>query len=190
MYNFQVRDAKKVYKELHKSSFPFEHFWNELRYNPKWMEDSQSKKQKTKSGATPSSSNPSTPESVNIEDDSGGLERPMGRKAAKERARKSKSKLSEDNNSSSTYFIKLFEEMKEEKKKMAEKKVTFMEKMVVVEQEKLVVEQEKVAIEQEKVQLEQMKEEQKIMLIDTSVMPPIQAEYFKRLQMEIVAKKM
>ena len=28
------------------------------------------------------------------------------------------------------------------------------------------------------------------MLIDMSVMPPIQAEYFKRLQMEIVAKKM
>ena len=183
MYNFQVRDAKKVYKEPHKSSFPFEHCWNELRYNPKWMEDSQSKKQKTKSDATPSSSNPSTPESVNIEDDSGGLERPMGRKAAKERARKSNSKLSEDNNSSSTYFIKLFEEMKEEKKKMAGKKVTYMEKMVVVEQEK-------VAIEQEKVQLEQMKEEQKIMLIDTSVMPPIQAEYFKSLQMEIVAKKM
>ena len=35
------------------------------------------------------------------------------------------------------------------------------------------------AIEQENVQIEQMKEEQKIMLIDTSVMPPIQAEYFK-----------
>ena len=35
------------------------------------------------------------------------------------------------------------------------------------------------AIEQEKVQIEQMKEEQKIMLIDTSVMPPIQAGYFK-----------
>ena len=105
MYNFQVRDAKKVYKELHKSSFPFEHCWNELRYNPKWIEDSQSKKQKTKSGATPNSSNPSTPESVNIEDDSGGLERPIGRKVAKERARKSKSKLSEDNNSSSTYFM-------------------------------------------------------------------------------------
>ena len=62
------------------------------------MEDSQSKKQKTKSGATPSSSNLSTPESVNIKDDSGGLERPIGRKAAKERARKSKNKLSEDNN--------------------------------------------------------------------------------------------
>ena len=104
------------------------------------MEDSQSKKQKTKSGATPSSSNPSTPKSVNIEDDSGGLERPIGRKAAKERARKSKSKLSEDSNSSSTYFMKLFEEMKEEKKKMTEKKVTYMEKMVVVKQEKVAIE--------------------------------------------------
>ena len=154
------------------------------------MEDSQSKKQKTKSGATSNSSNPSTPESVNIEDDSGGLERPIGRKAAKERARKSKSKLSKDDNSSSTYFMKLFEEMKEKKKKMAEKKVTYMEKMMVIEQEKLVVEQEKVAIEQEKVRLEQMNEEHKIMLIDTSIMPPIQPEYFKRLQMEIVAKKM
>ena len=133
MYNFQVRDAKKLHKKLHKSSFPFEHCWNELRYNPKWMEDSQSKKQKTKSGATPSSFNPSTLESVNIEDGSGGLERLIGRKAAKERARKLKSKLSEDNNSSSTYFMKLFEEMKEEKKKMVEKKVTYMEKMVVVE---------------------------------------------------------
>ena len=129
------------------------------------MEDSQSKKQKTKSGATPSSSNPSTPESVNIEDDSGGLERPIGRKAVKERARKSKSKLSEDDNSSSIYLMKLFKEMKEEKKKMEEKKFTYMEKMMVVEQEN--------------VQFEQMKEEQKIMLIDTSVMPPIQAEYFK-----------
>ena len=136
---------------------------------------------KNKSGTTPSSSNLSTPESINIEDDSGGFERPIGRKAVKERARKSKSKISEDDNSSSTYFMKLFEEMKEEKKKMPEKKVTYMEKMVVVEHEKLVVEQEKVAIEQEKVQLEKMKEEQKIMLIDTSVMPPIQAEYFKRL---------
>ena len=35
------------------------------------------------------------------------------------------------------------------------------------------------AIEQENVQIEQMNEEQKIMLIDTSVMPPILAEYFK-----------
>ena len=60
---------------------------------------------------------------------------------------------------------------------------------MVVEQEKLIVEQEKVAIEQEKVQLEQMKEEQKIMLIDTSVMPPIQAEYFKCLQIEIVTPR-
>ena len=93
MYNFQVRDAKKVYKELHKSSFPFEHCWNELRYNPKWMEDSQSKNQKTKSGATPSSSNPSTPESVNIENDSGGLERPRLRKSEQESQRANSLKI-------------------------------------------------------------------------------------------------
>ena len=50
--NFQIRDAKNLYKELYKSSFPFEHCWNELRYQPKWMEDSQANKQKTKHNAT------------------------------------------------------------------------------------------------------------------------------------------
>ena len=79
-----------MYKELHKSSFPFEHCWNELRYNPKWMEDSQSKKQKTKSGATPSSSNPSTPESVNIEDDSGGLGEANGKEGCERASKKVK----------------------------------------------------------------------------------------------------
>ena len=36
--------------------------------------------------------------------------------------------------------MKLFEEMKEVKKKMTEKKVTYMEKMVVVKQEKVAIE--------------------------------------------------
>ena len=40
-----------LYNELYKSSFPFEHCWNELRYQPKWMEDPQAKKQKTKHNA-------------------------------------------------------------------------------------------------------------------------------------------
>ena len=50
--NFQLRDAKNLYKELYKSSFPFEHCWNKLSYQPKWMEDFQAKKQKTKHNAT------------------------------------------------------------------------------------------------------------------------------------------
>ena len=68
---FQIRDVKNLYRELYKSSFPFEHCWNELRYQPKWMEDSQAKKQKSKHNATPGSSVLSTPESLNLGDDDG-----------------------------------------------------------------------------------------------------------------------
>ncbi|KAL7262731.1 hypothetical protein ACSBR1_000986 [Camellia fascicularis] len=31
-----IRDMKKLYKELYKLSFPFEHCWHELRDQPKW----------------------------------------------------------------------------------------------------------------------------------------------------------
>ena len=59
------------------------------------MEDSQTKKQKSKHNATPGSSMPSTPESINLGDDDGShgsLDRPSGRKAEKVRLRKSKIK--------------------------------------------------------------------------------------------------
>ena len=52
------------------------------------MEDSQAKKQKSKHNATPGSSVPSTPESVNLGDDDGpygSLDIPPGRKAEKAR---------------------------------------------------------------------------------------------------------
>ncbi|KAL7238906.1 hypothetical protein ACSBR2_004911 [Camellia fascicularis] len=31
----KIHDAKKLYKKLYKSSFPFEHCWHELRDQPK-----------------------------------------------------------------------------------------------------------------------------------------------------------
>ena len=44
----QNHDVKKLYKEFHKLSFPFEHGWHELRDQPKWREDYSMKKQKPK----------------------------------------------------------------------------------------------------------------------------------------------
>ena len=49
--------------------------------------------------------------------------------------------------------------------------------------------QERFAYEQEKLQLEQMKEDERIMMIDTSGMPKMLADFYIQRQMDIVAKR-
>ncbi|XP_028068935.1 glutathione S-transferase T3-like [Camellia sinensis] len=94
----KILDAKKLYKELYKSSFPFEHCRHELRDQQKWREEYSMKKQKPKKVATPGVCSPSAPDSINLEDndvshnDNVDLERPPGRKAEKERLNKRKNK--------------------------------------------------------------------------------------------------
>ena len=149
------------------------------------MEDSQAKKQKSKHNATPGSSVPSTPESVNVGDDDGpygSLDRPLGRKAEKARLRKSKSKEA-GGDAKNVGLINLLAIMQEEKKVANEKKFEMMEKCYLQEQQRLLQ-------EKEKMKMEQMKEEDRIMSMDTSCMPQLQAEYYQRRQMEILGKKM
>ncbi|KAH7688505.1 Glutathione transferase protein [Dioscorea alata] len=181
----KIRDAKNLYKELHNSSFQYEHCWNELRYQPKWMEDSQAKKQKTKYNATPGSSVPSTADSINLGDDGGSyesLDRPPGRKAEKARLRKSKSKEG-GGDAETSALLQLLAEMKEEKKVVNEKKFEMMEKCYLQEQQRLMQ-------EKEKMQIEQLKEEDRIMSMDLGGMSSVQTEYYRRRQMEILEKKM
>ena len=138
VFIFQIRDAKKLYKELYKSAFPFEHCWKELRSHSKWMEECQTKKQKTGSTATPGSSCPSTPDSINLEDENENyvdLERPQGRKAEKDQLKKQKSK-DRENESTNSPLVKLFEEIKEERKAMNEKKMEMFERTYLQEQQK------------------------------------------------------
>ena len=66
--------------------------------------------------------------------------------------------------------------------KLYGKKIEMLEKCYSQEQERLVQ-------EQEKMQMEQLKEEERIMSMDTSGMPPLQAEYFQRRQMEILQQR-
>ena len=149
------------------------------------MEDSQAKKQKSKHNATPGSSVPFTPESVNLGDDDGpygSLDRPPGRKAEKARLRKSKSKEA-GGDAKNVELINLLTIMQEEKKVANEKKFDMMEKCYLQEQQRLLQ-------EKEKMKMEQMKEEDRIMSMDTSCMPQLQAEYYQRRQMEILGKKM
>ncbi|KAI7981769.1 NADPH-dependent thioredoxin reductase 3 [Camellia lanceoleosa] len=180
----QIHDAKKLYKELYKSSFPFEHCWHELRDQPKWREEYSMKKQKPKKVVTPGVCSPTRVDSINLEDndvshnDNVGLERPPGRKAEKERLNKRKNK-DRGNERGSTILI-LLEDLKEDRKKMNDKKIEIYERSYLQEQEKIdnekkrtQTEQEKVDNEKEKIRMEQLKEEERIMSIDTSGLPPL-----------------
>ncbi|XP_028054596.1 glutathione S-transferase T3-like [Camellia sinensis] len=156
----KILDAKKLYKELYKSSFPFERCWHELRDQPKWREEYSMKKQKPKKVATPGVCSPSAPDSINLEDHD----------------------VSHNDN--------------EDRKKMNDKKIEMYERLYLQEQEKIdnekkrtQTEQEKVDNEKEKIRMEQLKEEERIMSIDTSGLPSLQAEYLHRRQMEILQKK-
>ncbi|XP_028073585.1 glutathione S-transferase T3-like [Camellia sinensis] len=196
----QILDARKLYKELYKSSFPFEHCWHELRDQPKWREEYSMKKQKPKKVATPGVCSPSAPDSINLEDhdvshnDNVDLERPPGRKAEKERLNKRKNK--DRGNEGGSPILILLEDLKEDRKKMNDKKIEMYERSYLQEQEKIdnekkrtQTEQEKVDNEKEKIRMEQLKEEERIMSIDTSGLPSLQAECLHRRQMEILQKK-
>ncbi|CAL5410251.1 unnamed protein product [Camellia sinensis] len=176
----KIDDAKKLYKELYKSSFSFEHCWHELRDQPKWREEYSMKKQKTKKVATPSVCCPCTPGTINLEDndashnDNVDLERPPGRKTEKERLNKRKNK--DRGNEGGSPILILLEDLKEDRKKMNDKKIEIYERSYLQEQEKIdnekkrtQTEQEKVDNEKEKMRIEQLKEEERIMSIDTSV---------------------
>ena len=156
------------------------------------MEDSQAKKQKSKHNATPGSSVPSTPESINLGDDDGShgsLDRPSGRKAEKARLRKSKSKEA-GGDAKNVELINLLAIMQEEKKLANEKKFEMMEKCYLQEQQRLLHEEQCLLQEKETMKMDIMKEENRIMSMDTSCMPQLQVEYYQRRQMEILGKKM
>ena len=50
-------------------------------------------------------------------------------------------------------------------------------------------EQKQVTLREKEIEIQQRSEDAKIMAMDTSGMPPIQAEYFISLQKEILAKR-
>ena len=197
-----------MYQELHKTSFQFDHCWNMLRCNPKWLEHYERDKMKrTRSAIT---SSPSTPELINLGEDEVSyeafvnLERPLDRKVEKERLRKRKS---EDNTSSN----RILNEIKEEKK-INDEEIEILEKACFQEHEKeqeqdrrkqeqeqkririkkeqeQEQEQERLRIMQEKLRMEQLKEEERIIMMDTSSLSQMQQEYYHQRQIEILESR-
>ncbi|CAL5419367.1 unnamed protein product [Camellia sinensis] len=166
------KDAKKLYKDLYHSNFPFEHCWNELRSQPKWMEDTTTKKQKSTKNASLATSTPCTPYSVNLEnnDNYDVVERPIGRKAAKKNKAKDLG-----NNVTELPFVKLLEEIKVKNDITNEKKIKIFEKSYLQEERRI--------------ENEEMREEERIISMDTSIMPPLQAQYIRQRQMQILEKR-
>ncbi|KAL7173858.1 hypothetical protein ACSBR2_033173 [Camellia fascicularis] len=121
----KIGKAKLMYQEFLKASFQFERCWNVLRYQPKWLEECEKKNPKRKKASATSS--PFAPEAINLVEDD---ERPLNRKAEKERLNKRKSKDSTGSN-----YAGILNGLMEEKKKANDKEMEILEKACLQKQE-------------------------------------------------------
>jgi hypothetical protein len=122
-----------------------------------------------------------------------GMSRPIGRKAAKERLKKGKDKHIISEIAPVTLFI---EEMKQDRKEKETKRAELFDQIYIQEQERiridqarLQVDQENHALKKEKLRLKALKNDERIMGMNTDGMPPLQAEYYNKLKMEILARQ-
>jgi hypothetical protein len=116
------------------------------------------------------------------ENDIVDLERPIGKKAAKEREKKRKSKDCGDKE----IMTEVLTELTEVKKRSYEERM----KIIDTAKEEIVrIEKQKLEIELMKEAREQKKEDREIMMMDTSYLSSIQLEYIQSLQMEIIQKR-
>ncbi|KAG6642299.1 hypothetical protein CIPAW_09G133100 [Carya illinoinensis] len=181
-----------MFLELEKKSFNFDHCWQVLRFHPKWVEHMDMVKPKKKP-----SSHDSTPNSINLGEDedfhcaSSNLERPIGRKAEKE-----KRKRKEMTNSDSLVVLNEMAEIRKSKLVLMQEARDHDNKMLCLRQEKvslkqdeLRIQKEKVLLQQVKARLEEKKEDERIMTLNTSAMPPMLQQYYLQRQMEILASR-
>jgi hypothetical protein len=111
------------------------------------------------------------------------LERPIGKKAAKEREKKRKSQDCGEKG----VVMEVLTELTEVKKRSYEERKKNID---TAKEEIICIEKQKIEIELRKEAREQKKEEREIMMMDTRHLSPIQLEYFQCLQMEIMQKRM
>lgn len=195
-----------MYREFNNNIiFQFEHCWNLLKTLPKWKTMVQLKLKGRFAGTCHSS--PHDVIHLGEGNDCGDavvdLERPLGKKASKERERKRKSIDCGEKEIVMEVLNGLTEVKKrsyEERKKEID---TAKEEIIQIEKQKLEIQLRKEAREHkkekfEKVKLEielrkeareQKREEREIMMMDTSHLSQMQLEYIQSLQMEIIEKR-
>jgi hypothetical protein len=79
------------------------------------------------------------------------------------------------------------------KKKTNEVRKEFLEKgrgdFIELENRRLCIEEEKIQLAKRQEERQRMKEEMEIIIKDLDTLPPVQQEYFRTLQLEILAKR-
>jgi len=178
----QITEANELYRSLVGVPFAYEHCWNLLKNCPKWSTNND----KTRKRLFENASSPFTESPINLGEDNVStsnfvdLERPEGRKAAKERLNKKK-----NNDNNDDIVVGLLTQMNERAMIATERKLQLMEKTSAQEDTRIQFEGEKIRVEQAKLRVD----EDKIMLTDTSGLSESQREYIRIRQMEILESR-
>ncbi|KAG2712471.1 hypothetical protein I3760_04G127600 [Carya illinoinensis] len=190
--------AKLMYQSLEKCSFQFEHCWHLLKDQPKWIwraTKEDPKRRKTMSPSpTPTRCSGATVDSVfdleadhMTENEVIEPDRPIGRKAEKGK-RKAQGQHAEENFQLRKMKYMLLEESCTQEKEFFRLKAEKMAYDKETEARKLRQEDERLRLEAEKVELAKKESDQRIMMMDVSVMPELQRQFFQQLQREVMAR--
>ncbi|KAG6628713.1 hypothetical protein CIPAW_14G032000 [Carya illinoinensis] len=191
--------AKVMYQSLEKCSFQFEHCWQLLKDQPKWIwraTKEDPKRRKTMSPSpTPTRCSGATVDGIFdleadhvMENEVMEPNRPIGRKAEKGK-RKAQGQHAEENFQIRKMKYTLLEESRAQEKEFFRLKAEKMAYDKETEDRKLRQEDERLRLEAEKVELAKKESDQRIMMMDVSVMPELQRQFFQQLQREVMARR-
>ncbi|KAG6633329.1 hypothetical protein CIPAW_12G041600 [Carya illinoinensis] len=191
--------AKLMYQSLEKCLFQFEHCWHLLKDQPKWIwrtTKEDPKRRKTISPSpTPTRCSGATVDSVFdleadhvMENEVIEPDRPIGRKAEKGK-RKAQGQHVEENFKLRKMKYTLLEESCAQEKEFFRLKAEKMAYDKETEARKLRQEDERLRLEAKKVEFANKESDQRIIMMDVSVMPELQREFFQQLQREVMARR-
>ena len=188
-----------MYQNNCKIAFQLEHCWRILRNEVKWLILKDTLKARKKRLATQLAVQPTTQSchtfasSINLDEDNDEmnsdetLERPIGKKAKKEKLKKRK-----NCDDVVPMLSSKLDEIKEEKRKMHEEK---KESMRIASEERRAAmhiaseeRRELIHIKEEKNKVEKRKMEDELMMKDTRTMDPEQKEYIRLRRLEILER--
>ncbi|KAG6657296.1 hypothetical protein CIPAW_04G080400 [Carya illinoinensis] len=199
IHRWSFDKVKVMYQSLEKCSFQFEHYWHLLKDQPKWIwratkEDPKRRKMMSPSptltrcsGATVDSVFDLEVDHV-MENEVIEPDRPIGRKVEKGK-RKTQDQHAEENFQLRKMKYTLLEESRAQEKEFFRLKAEKMAYDKETEARKLLQEDERLQLEAEKVELAKKESDQRIMMMDVSVMPELQREFFQQLQREVMARR-
>ena len=180
-----------MYKSNSENAFQLEHFWRILRNEAKWLNVRDNVKVHTRQPATQSCHTIAS--SINLDEDNDELnsgetlERPIGKKAEKEKLKKRK-----NCDDVVPILSSQLDEIKEEKKRMHKGKKESMHIALEERKELMRIASEErgelIRIKEEKNEVEKRKVEDENMMKDTRTMDPEQKEYIHLCCLEILVR--